>query len=38
LETLGKNGTVAGAAELVTRLEQEYQHVCRALATEIARA
>jgi PAS domain S-box-containing protein len=38
LETLGKNGTVAGAAELVTRLEQEYQRVCRALATEIARA
>ena len=38
LETLGKNGTVAGAAELVTRLEQEYQRVCRALATEIAHA
>ncbi len=38
LETLGKNGMVAGAAELVTRLEQEYQRVCRALATEIARA
>jgi len=38
LETLGKNGTVEGAAELVTRLEQEYQRVCRALATEIARA
>src|SRR6266566_5656955 len=38
LETLGKHGTVEGAAELVTRLEQEYQRVCRALATEIARA
>jgi len=38
LETLGKNGTVAGAAGVVTRLEQEYQRVCRALATEIARA
>jgi len=38
LETLGKNGALAGAAELVTRLEQEYQRVCRALATEIARA
>jgi CheY-like chemotaxis protein len=38
LETLGKSGTVAGAAGLVTRLEQEYQRVCRALATEIARA
>jgi len=38
LETLGKNETVAGAAELVSRLEQEYQRVCRALATEIADA
>ena len=38
LETLGKNGTVAGAAELVTGLEQEYQRVRRALATEIAGA
>ncbi len=34
LETLGKSGTVEGAAELVTRLEQEYQRVCQALATE----
>jgi hypothetical protein len=33
LETLGKHGTVAGAEELVTRLEQEYQRVCQALAT-----
>jgi PAS domain S-box-containing protein len=38
LEAIGKNGTVAGATERVTRLEQEYQRVCRALATEIARA
>jgi len=38
LETLGKSGTVEGAAELVTCLEQEYRRVCRALATEIARA
>jgi PAS domain S-box-containing protein len=38
LETIGKNGTVEGAAELVSRLEQEYQRVCRALATEIADA
>jgi PAS domain S-box-containing protein len=38
LETIGKRGTVEGAAELATRLEQEYQRVCRALATEIARA
>jgi PAS domain S-box-containing protein len=38
LETLGKSGTVEGAADLVTRLEQEYKRVCRALATEIARA
>jgi HPt (histidine-containing phosphotransfer) domain-containing protein len=34
LETIGKNGTVEGAAGLVTRLEQEYQRVCQALATE----
>ena len=34
LETLGKSGTVEGAAELVTRLEQEYQRVCQALASE----
>jgi CheY-like chemotaxis protein len=38
LETLCKNETVEGAAELVTRLEQEYQRVCQALATEIAGA
>jgi PAS domain S-box-containing protein len=34
LETIGKNGTVEGAAGLVTRLEQEYQRVCQALASE----
>jgi hypothetical protein len=34
LETLGKNGTVEGAAELLSRLEQEYQRVCLALAAE----
>jgi CheY-like chemotaxis protein len=34
LETLAKNGTVDGAVELVTRLEQEYQRVCQALASE----
>ncbi len=34
LETLGKNGTVEGAAELVTRLEREYRRVCQALALE----
>src|SRR6266581_254632 len=34
LETIGKNGTVQGAAELVTRLEQEYLRVCLALAAE----
>jgi len=38
LETIGKHGTVEKAAELVTRLEQEYRRVCRALATEIAGA
>jgi PAS domain S-box-containing protein len=38
LEAIGKHGTVEGAAELVTRLEQEYRRVCRALATEIAHA
>jgi HPt (histidine-containing phosphotransfer) domain-containing protein len=32
LEVLGKNGTVEGATELVTRLEQEYQRVCQDLA------
>jgi HPt (histidine-containing phosphotransfer) domain-containing protein len=34
LEALGKNGTVEGAAELSTRLEQEYRRVCLALASE----
>src|SRR5206468_6466393 len=34
LETLGKNGTLEGAADLVTRLELEYQRVCGALALE----
>ncbi len=34
LETIGKNGTVEGAAELVARLEQEYHRVCQALAAE----
>jgi HPt (histidine-containing phosphotransfer) domain-containing protein len=34
LEMLGKSGTVEGAAELVTRLEREYQRVCAALAAE----
>jgi PAS domain S-box-containing protein len=38
LETIGKSGTIEGAAELVTRLEQEYQRVCQALTTEIAGA
>jgi CheY-like chemotaxis protein len=36
LETIGKNGTVEGAAELLTRLEQEYRRVCQALANERA--
>jgi CheY-like chemotaxis protein len=36
LETLGKQGIVDGAAELVTRVEVEYQRVCQALATEVA--
>jgi CheY-like chemotaxis protein len=38
LETIGKQGTVEGTAELVTRLEKEYQRVCQALASEIAGA
>src|SRR2546421_5010031 len=38
LESLGKQGTVEGAAELVTKLEQEYQRVCQALASEGAEA
>jgi PAS domain S-box-containing protein len=38
LETIGKRGTIEGAAELVARLEQEYQRVCQALASEGAGA
>jgi len=38
LESLGKQGTVEGAAELVGQLEQEYQRVCQALAAEKAEA
>jgi CheY-like chemotaxis protein/HPt (histidine-containing phosphotransfer) domain-containing protein len=34
LESLGKRGTVDGAAELIAKLEQEYQRVCEALAAE----
>ena len=34
LETIGKNRTVEGAAELLTRLKQEYRRVCQALAAE----
>ena len=34
LETIGKNGTVEGAAELLTRLQQEYQRVRLAFADE----
>ena len=34
LEALGKNETVEGAAELITRLEHEYQRVCLALTSE----
>ncbi|HZU02490.1 MAG TPA: Hpt domain-containing protein, partial [Ktedonobacteraceae bacterium] len=34
LEAVGKQGMVDGAAGLVARLEQEYQRVCQALATE----
>jgi PAS domain S-box-containing protein len=37
LETIGKGGTVEKAAELVTRLEREYQRVCQAFAVEGAR-
>ncbi len=32
LEAHGKNGTVEGASELITHLEQEYRRVCQALA------
>jgi HPt (histidine-containing phosphotransfer) domain-containing protein len=32
LEALGKQGTVEGAAEVITRLEREYRRVCEALA------
>jgi CheY-like chemotaxis protein len=34
LEALGKQGTLAGAAELIDCLEHEYQRVCQALAAE----
>jgi PAS domain S-box-containing protein len=34
LEALGKQGTVEGAVELITRLEQEYQRVCLSLSSE----
>jgi PAS domain S-box-containing protein len=34
LETIGKNGTLEGARELITHLEREYQRVCQALAAE----
>ncbi|GAC1620994.1 MAG: hypothetical protein NVS4B7_12950 [Ktedonobacteraceae bacterium] len=34
LEAIGKNGSVERAAELLPRLEQEYQRVCQALAAE----
>jgi HPt (histidine-containing phosphotransfer) domain-containing protein len=34
LEALSKNRTLEGAAELVSRLEREYQRVCQALALE----
>lgn len=34
LESLGKQGTVTGASALATRLEQEYQRVCEALAAD----
>ncbi len=37
LETLGKQGTFNGAAELITKLEQEYRRVCQALAAEGAK-
>ncbi len=38
LELLGRHETVEGAAEVITRLEQEYQRVCQALAVEGAGA
>jgi HPt (histidine-containing phosphotransfer) domain-containing protein len=34
LEALGKQRTLEGAAELVTRLEREYRRVCEALAVQ----
>ncbi len=34
LEALGKNGTLTGAADLVSRVEREYRRVCEALALE----
>jgi PAS domain S-box-containing protein len=36
LETIAKQGTVEGTAALVSRLEQEYQRVCLALAAQRA--
>ena len=36
LEFLGKQGTFNGAAELITKLEQEYHRVCQALIAEDA--
>jgi HPt (histidine-containing phosphotransfer) domain-containing protein len=36
LETLGKQGTLEGAAEVLSRLQREYQRVCQALAAEVA--
>ena len=38
LEALGKGGTVEGAQALITSLEQEYQRVCEALASEAVEA
>ncbi len=34
LESLGKQGTFSGAADIVTRLDYEYQHVMQALVVE----
>ncbi|HCI80769.1 MAG TPA: hypothetical protein DHW02_13880 [Ktedonobacter sp.] len=38
LEALGKGGTVEGAEALIASVEQEYQRVCEALATEVREA
>jgi PAS domain S-box-containing protein len=38
LETIGKHGTVERTAEVLTRLEHEYQRVCQALAAKGAGA